>query len=169
MKMNMGRDQQWGKRSHRSRCVRSRQQVRSKRSSTAIPARRFRLSPASSRWRRSGGAEAQQSSLPPVNVDAPVGAPASRRFEADARPGPCAQCAAPRRAAASRPRSSARRRFPNAGRLSADRNPYADRGRALQGRSPAGVGQVSRAAAQHAEDRSRCSARKCSRTRTPPR
>jgi len=70
------------------------------------------------------GAEAQQSNLPPVNVDAPV-----------ARPRPAASKPTPdqvrardalRRAARRAQPTQAPVPFPNAGQLSADRNPYAD-------------------------------------------
>lgn len=72
-----------------------------------------------------GGAEAQQSSLPAVTVDAPV-----------ARPKPAAARATPDQVRARTALRRAARRaqptqvqpvpFPNAGTLSADRNPYAD-------------------------------------------
>ncbi|NEW97049.1 TonB-dependent receptor [Rhodopseudomonas sp. BR0G17] len=72
-----------------------------------------------------GGAEAQQSSLPAVTVDAPV-----------ARPKPAAVRATPDQVRARTALRRAARRtqptpvqpvpFPNAGTLSADRNPYAD-------------------------------------------
>ncbi|MFT4275752.1 MAG: TonB-dependent receptor [Rhodopseudomonas sp.] len=72
-----------------------------------------------------GGAEAQQSSLPAVTVDAPV-----------ARPKPAAARATPDQVRARTALRRAARRtqptqvqpvpFPNAGSLSADRNPYAD-------------------------------------------
>jgi catecholate siderophore receptor len=70
------------------------------------------------------GAEAQQSSLPPVTVDAPVARPkpAASKPSADqvrAR-------TALRRAARSQPTRAAAVPFPNAGGLAADRNPYAD-------------------------------------------
>src|SRR6266571_1540201 len=70
------------------------------------------------------GAEAQQTNLPPVNVDAPV-----------ARPRPAASKPTPdqvrardalRRAARRNQPTQAPVPFPNAGQLSADRNPYAD-------------------------------------------
>src|SRR5882724_2560493 len=71
------------------------------------------------------GAEAQQSNLPPVTVDAPV-----------ARPRPAAgkpsvdqiraRSALRRAARRSQPAQVAAVPFPNAGGLSADRNPYAD-------------------------------------------
>src|ERR1700728_1470039 len=70
------------------------------------------------------GAEAQQSStLPPVTVDAPVARP---------RPTASAPTAAPIRARNALRRAARRAQpptavpFPNAGGLSADRNPYAD-------------------------------------------
>src|SRR3954447_1264740 len=81
------------------------------------------------------GAEAQQSTLPPVNVDAPVARPrpAASRPSADqlrartalrraARRAPPAPGAARR----SQPAQVAAVPFPNAGGLAADRNPYAD-------------------------------------------
>jgi catecholate siderophore receptor len=68
------------------------------------------------------GAEAQQSNLPPVTVDAPV-----------ARPRPAATAPSPDQIRARNALRRAARRsqpaavpFPNAGGLSADRNPYAD-------------------------------------------
>jgi catecholate siderophore receptor len=70
------------------------------------------------------GAEAQQTNLPPVNVDAPV-----------ARPRPAASKPTPdqvrardalRRAARRTQPTQAPVPFPNAGQLSPDRNPYAD-------------------------------------------
>ncbi len=72
----------------------------------------------------SSAAEAQQSSLPPVTIDAPV-----------ARPRPAARPTAEQVRARTALRRAARRRqpaqvapvpFPNAGNLEADRNPYAD-------------------------------------------
>lgn len=70
------------------------------------------------------GAEAQQSSLPPVTVDAPVARPkpAASKPSADqvrAR-------TALRRAARAQPPRAAAVPFPDAGGLAADRNPYAD-------------------------------------------
>lgn len=71
------------------------------------------------------GAEAQQSSLPPVTVDAPV----ARQRPAAAKPS-AAQLRARTalRRAAQRPQATpvAAVPFPNAGGLSADRNPYAN-------------------------------------------
>jgi catecholate siderophore receptor len=68
------------------------------------------------------GAEAQQSNLPPVTVDAPV-----------ARPRPAAAAPSPQQVRARNALRRAARRsqpaavpFPNAGGLSVDRNPYAD-------------------------------------------
>src|SRR5690242_822210 len=62
------------------------------------------------------GAEAQQQSLPPVSVDAPV-----------ARPRPAASRPTPDQVRArDAMRGAARRAQPNAGQLRADRNPYAD-------------------------------------------
>src|SRR6266566_2174689 len=71
------------------------------------------------------GAEAQQSSLPPVTIDAPV-----------ARPRPATSTPSPDQVRARTALRSAARRsqpaqvaavpFPNAGGLRADRNPYAD-------------------------------------------
>src|SRR5882757_3656639 len=73
----------------------------------------------------SGAAEAQQSTLPPVNVDAPV-----------ARPRPATSTPSPDQVRARTALRSAARRsqpaqvaavpFPNAGGLRPDRNPYAD-------------------------------------------
>src|SRR6195952_1328613 len=71
------------------------------------------------------GAEAQQSSLPPVTVDAPV----ARPRPAASRPSPDALRArtAMRRAARrSQPAQVAAVPYPNASGLRADRNPYAD-------------------------------------------
>jgi catecholate siderophore receptor len=69
------------------------------------------------------GAEAQQSNLPPVTVDAPV----ARPKPAAAKPSPEQVRArnALRRAAREKQQAAAVP-FPNAGGLSADRNPYAD-------------------------------------------
>src|SRR3954452_8110773 len=71
------------------------------------------------------GAEAQQSSLPPVTVDAPV----ARPRPAASRPSPDqlrARTALRRAARSSQPAQVAAVPFPNAGGLRADRNPYAD-------------------------------------------
>lgn len=71
------------------------------------------------------GAEAQQSNLPPVTVDAPV----ARPRPAAARPSPDqlrARSALRRAARSSQPVQAAAAPFPNAGGLRADRNPYAD-------------------------------------------
>ena len=71
------------------------------------------------------GAEAQQSSLPPVTVDAPV----ARPRPAAARPSPDqlrARTALRRAARSPQPAQAAAVPFPNAGGLRADRNPYAD-------------------------------------------
>ena len=71
------------------------------------------------------GAEAQQSNLPPVTVDAPV----SRPRPAVSKPTPDqirARNALRRAARRSQPTQVAPVPFPNAGTLSADRNPYAD-------------------------------------------
>ncbi len=71
------------------------------------------------------GAEAQQSSLPPVTVDAPV----ARPRPAAARPSPDqlrARTALRRAARGAQPAQAAAVPFPNAGGLRADRNPYAD-------------------------------------------
>ena len=70
------------------------------------------------------GAEAQQTSLPPVNVDAPV----ARPRPATSKPTPDQVRArdALRRAARRNQPTQAPVPFPNAGQLSADRNPYAD-------------------------------------------
>src|SRR3954466_5548640 len=73
----------------------------------------------------SGAAEAQQSALPPVNVDAPVARPrpAASRPSADQLR---ARTALRRAARRSQPAQVAAVPFPNAGSLAADRNPYAD-------------------------------------------
>lgn len=72
-----------------------------------------------------GGAEAQQSSLPPVTVDAPVARP--KPAAARATPDQVRARTALRRAARrTQPTAAAPVPFPNAGTLSADRNPYAD-------------------------------------------
>jgi catecholate siderophore receptor len=71
------------------------------------------------------GAEAQQSSLPPVTVDAPVARPrpsAARPSSDQLR----ARSALRRAATRSQPAQVAAVPFPNAGGLRADRNPYAD-------------------------------------------
>ena len=71
------------------------------------------------------GAEAQQSSLPPVAVDAPV----ERPRPAASKPSPDqlrARNALRRAAQRSQPAQTAAVPFPNAGGLRADRNPYAD-------------------------------------------
>ncbi|MGP9811452.1 TonB-dependent receptor [Rhodopseudomonas sp. NSM] len=71
-----------------------------------------------------GGAEAQQSSLPAVTVDAPVARP---RPAAKPTPDQVRARTALRRAARrAQPAQVAPVPFPNAGALSADRNPYAD-------------------------------------------
>src|SRR3954453_14824362 len=71
------------------------------------------------------GAEAQQSSLPPVTIDAPVARPrpAASRPSADQLR---ARTALRRAARRSQPAQVAAVPFPNAGGLAADRNPYAD-------------------------------------------
>src|SRR4051812_14820715 len=71
------------------------------------------------------GAEAQQSSLPPVTVDAPVARPrpAAARPSADQIP---PRPALRRAATRSQPAQVAAVPFPNAGGLPADRNPYAN-------------------------------------------
>src|SRR5436190_2894376 len=73
----------------------------------------------------SGAAEAQQSTLPPVNVDAPVARPrpAASRPSADQLR---ARTALRRAARRSQPAQVAAVPFPNAGGLAADRNPYAN-------------------------------------------
>ncbi|MGO3928637.1 TonB-dependent receptor [Rhodopseudomonas pseudopalustris] len=72
-----------------------------------------------------GGAEAQQSSLPAVTVDAPVARP--RPVAAQPTPDQIRARTALRRAARrAQPAQVAPVPFPNAGVLSADRNPYAD-------------------------------------------
>lgn len=71
------------------------------------------------------GAEAQQSNLPPVTVDAPVARPkpaASKPSADQVR----ARTALRRAARRSQPTQAAAVPFPNAGGLAADRNPYAD-------------------------------------------
>jgi catecholate siderophore receptor len=71
------------------------------------------------------GAEAQQSNLPPVTVDAPV----ARPRPAASRPSPDqlrARSALRRAARRAQPAQVAAVPFPNAGSLAADRNPYAD-------------------------------------------
>ena len=71
------------------------------------------------------GAEAQQSNLPPVMVDAPVGRPRP----AAAKPSPDqlrARSALRRAARSSQPAQVAAVPFPNAGGLNADRDPYAN-------------------------------------------
>jgi catecholate siderophore receptor len=71
------------------------------------------------------GAEAQQSNLPPVTVDAPV----SRQRPADARPNPeqvRARTALRRAARRAQPTQVAPVPYPNAGQLRADRDPYAN-------------------------------------------
>jgi catecholate siderophore receptor len=71
------------------------------------------------------GAEAQQSKLPPVTVDAPT----ARPRPADARPNPeqvRARTALRRAARRAQPTQVAPVPYPNAGELRADRNPYAD-------------------------------------------
>src|SRR5436190_3197491 len=72
----------------------------------------------------SGAAEAQQSTLPPVNVDAPVARPrpAASRPSADQLR---ARTALRRAARRSQPAQVAAVPFPNAGGLAADRKPYA--------------------------------------------
>src|SRR6266700_5559870 len=71
------------------------------------------------------GAEAQQSNLPPVTVDAPVARP--RPAAANPSPDQLRARSALRRAAQrTRPAQVAAVPFPNAGGLRADRNPYAD-------------------------------------------
>ncbi|MEO6839907.1 MAG: TonB-dependent receptor [Bradyrhizobium sp.] len=74
----------------------------------------------------SGAAEAQQSNLPPVTVDAPV--TRSRPTVSKPTPDQIRARNALRRAAARRSQQAAAAPvpFPNAGALSADRNPYAD-------------------------------------------
>lgn len=71
------------------------------------------------------GAEAQQTSLPPVTVDAPVARPrpAASKPSADQLR---ARTALRRAAQRSQPAQPAAVPFPNAGGLAADRNPYAD-------------------------------------------
>src|SRR6266480_4941777 len=71
------------------------------------------------------GAEAQQSNLPPVTIDAPVARPrpAASKPSADQLR---ARTALRRAARRSQPAQVAAVPFPNAGGLRADRNPYAD-------------------------------------------
>lgn len=72
-----------------------------------------------------GGAEAQQTNLPPVTVDAPVARPrpvASKPTPDQVR----ARDALRRAARRAQPTQAAPVPFPNAGELRADRNPYAD-------------------------------------------
>src|SRR6516165_10790990 len=71
------------------------------------------------------GAEAQQSNLPPVTVEAPVASPrpaASRPTPDQVR----ARNALRRAAKRTQPTQAAPVPYPNAGELRADRNPYAD-------------------------------------------
>src|SRR5215475_8809395 len=71
------------------------------------------------------GAEAQQSNLPPVTVEAPV----ARPRPAAAKPTPDqvrARNALRRAAKRTQPTQAAPVPYPNAGELRADRNPYAD-------------------------------------------
>jgi catecholate siderophore receptor len=71
------------------------------------------------------GAEAQQSTLPPVTVDAPV----ARPRPAASKPSPDqvrARNALRRTARSAQPAAAPPVPFPNAGELRADRNPYAD-------------------------------------------
>ncbi|WMT78346.1 TonB-dependent receptor domain-containing protein [Bradyrhizobium sp. Ash2021] len=71
------------------------------------------------------GAEAQQTSLPPVTVDAPV----ARLRPVASKPSPDqlrARTALRRAARGAQPAQAAAVPFPNAGGLRADRNPYAD-------------------------------------------
>ena len=72
------------------------------------------------------GAEAQQSNLPPVTVDAPVARPrpAASKPIAAIRSAREMRCAVPR--GGTQPTQAAPVPFPNAGELRADRNPYAD-------------------------------------------
>lgn len=71
------------------------------------------------------GAEAQQSTLPPVTIDAPIARPrpAASKLSPDQLR---ARTALRRAARRSQPAQVAAVPFPNAGALSADRNPYAD-------------------------------------------
>jgi catecholate siderophore receptor len=73
----------------------------------------------------SGAAEAQQSNLPPVTVDAPVARPRSAASKPSADHDR-ARSALRRAARTSQPVAAAPVPFPNAGTLSPDRNPYAD-------------------------------------------
>ena len=96
------------------------------------------------------GAEAQQSDLPPVTVDAPV----ARPRPAAARPSPDqvrARTALRRAARRTQPAQVAAVPFPNAGGLPADRDPYANPAAPYMADPGAGVRQISRADPQHAE------------------
>ena len=113
------------------------------------------------------GAEAQQSNLPPVTVDAPV----NRPRPAVSKPTPDqirARNALRRAARRSQPAQVAPVPFPNAGALSADRNPYADAAAPYKvdhlqasGKFPEPLLNTPKTVT--------VSARKCWRTRTPPR
>ena len=97
------------------------------------------------------GAEAQQTGLPPVTVDAPV----ARPRPAAAKPTPDqvrARTALRRAARRSQPAQVAAVPFPNAGGLNADRDPYANPAAPYMVESGAGIRQISRANARHAED-----------------
>ena len=72
----------------------------------------------------SGSAEAQQTSLPPVTVDAPVERP--RALASKPSPEQVRARNALRRAAQRNQPAAAPLPFPNAGGLAPDRNPYAD-------------------------------------------
>lgn len=72
----------------------------------------------------SGSAQAQQTNLPPVTVNAPVGRP--RPVESNPSPEQVCARSALRRAAPRNAPAIAPLPFPNAGGLPPDRNPYAD-------------------------------------------
>ncbi len=98
------------------------------------------------------GAEAQQSIVAAGDGRCPGRPPASCRLKTIAGSDQRAQCAAARRAsfaacAGCAGAVSQRRRAERRPR------PLCGCGRALQGRSPAGLGQISRTIAEHAEDR----------------
>ncbi len=97
------------------------------------------------------GAEAQQSNLPPVTVDAPV----ARPRPAASKPSPDqlrARTALRRAARRAQPAQVAPVPFPNAGGLARRSRSLRGPCGALQGGSRAGVRQVSGAAVEHAED-----------------
>ena len=98
------------------------------------------------------GAEAQQSNLPPVTVDAPV----ERPRPAASKPTPDqirARNALRRAARRTQPAQVAAVPFPNAGGLQADRNPYADAAAPYKVDHVQASGKFPGAAVEHAEDR----------------